>query len=83
MPVPERPKKRAVSPAAPTFAEQCMGSTPRAGSTKLSAVKIDFLISPAYAVPPTSTTRSVKWTTMKAPELVPWRLGSACMEGAW
>ncbi len=28
LPVPDRPKKSAVSPAGPIFAEQCMDSTP-------------------------------------------------------
>ena len=46
-PAPERPKKIATSPAAPTLAEQCMGSTPSSGSRKLSTVKMVFLISPA------------------------------------
>ena len=46
-PVPESPKKSAVSPFAPMLAEQCMGRTPLAGSRKLSDAKIDFLISPA------------------------------------
>ena len=32
LPVPDSPKKSATSPAAPTFAEQCMGNIPRSGS---------------------------------------------------
>ena len=32
LPVPDRPKKSATSPDFPTFAEQCIGSTPRFGS---------------------------------------------------
>ena len=46
-PVPESPKKRAVSPSAPAFAEQCMGRTLRLmGSTKFRAENTLFLISP-------------------------------------
>ena len=37
----------AVSPSGPSFAEQCMGSTPRAGSQPFMTVNIAFLISPA------------------------------------
>ena len=47
LPVPERPKKIATSPSAPTFAEQCIGKTPSSGSRSFITVKIDFLISPA------------------------------------
>jgi hypothetical protein len=32
LPVPDRPKKIAVSPAGPTLAEQCIGMTDCAGS---------------------------------------------------
>jgi hypothetical protein len=47
LPVPESPKKTAVSPSGPSFAEQCMVSTPRCGSRKFITLKIDFFISPA------------------------------------
>ena len=47
LPVPESPKKMAQSPFGPTLAEACMGSTPRAGNTKLRYPNTDFLISPA------------------------------------
>ena len=40
-------EKRAVSPFAPRFAEQCIGRTSRRGRRKFRTVKIDFLISPA------------------------------------
>ena len=32
-------------------------------------LKIDFLISPAYSVPPISTVRRARWATMKVPAL--------------
>src|SRR5690606_41287684 len=52
-PVPESPKKRATSPAAPALAGQCMGGTCRnLGSTKFNAENTAFLISPVYPVPP-------------------------------
>ena len=51
LPVPERPKNKAVSPSGPIFAEQCMGRTARGGKIQFITVKIDFLISPAYSVP--------------------------------
>src|SRR3546814_10051417 len=35
LPVPDRPKKIAVSPSAPMLAEQCIGMTPCGGRTKL------------------------------------------------
>jgi len=47
LPVPDRPKKIATSPASPTFAEQCIGKTPSSSSRSFITVKIDFLISPA------------------------------------
>ena len=47
LPVPERPKKTATLPSSPTFAEQCIGSTPSSGSRSFMTVKIAFLISPA------------------------------------
>jgi len=49
--VPERPKNRETSPAGPSLAEQCMESTPRAGSSQCMSVKTPFFISPAYSVP--------------------------------
>ena len=64
------------------FAEQCMGNTSRCGSRKFMTLKMDFFISPAYAVPPISTMRRVKFTRMKTSELVPSRLGSAWKPGA-
>src|SRR3546814_19742299 len=47
LPVPDRPKKIAVSPSAPMLAEQCIGMTPCGGRTKLRTVKTAFFISPA------------------------------------
>src|SRR5215213_3242429 len=47
-PVPDRPKKSAVLPSLPSFAEQCMVATPCRGSDPCITVKIAFLISPAY-----------------------------------
>ena len=53
-PVPESPKKIAVlSPL--VFAEQCMGRMPFFGRMRFMTEKIDFLISPAYRVPPMMT----------------------------
>jgi len=54
-------------------------------------VKIDFLISPAYWVPPMSTIFWPKWITMKTSERVPstsgtaWKLGALITVnwGAW
>ena len=45
-------------------------------------VKIDFLISPAYCVPPTRTSRSAKFSTMKTSDRVPSTSGSAWKPGA-
>ena len=46
-PVPERPKKIAVSPSFPTLAEQCIGSTfLSTGKIMFKAEKIPFFISP-------------------------------------
>ena len=47
-PVPDSPKKSAVLPARPSFAEQCIVATPCRGSDPCITVKIAFLISPAY-----------------------------------
>jgi hypothetical protein len=86
LPVPERPKKSAVTPSAPTLAEQCMGSTASllgaAGSRKFITPKMDFFISPAYLVPPMRTMRRVKSARMKAPVRVPSRSGTASNSGA-
>ena len=83
MPVPESPKKIATSPSAPTFAEQCIGSTPSSGSRSFMSEKIDFLISPAYSVPPITTSPRVGWRTTKVSERVPSASGSASTSGAW
>ena len=47
LPVPDRPKKIAVSPSLPMFAEQCIGSALAFGSVQFSQVNTDFFISPA------------------------------------
>ena len=65
LPVPESPKNSAVTPSAPMLAEQCMGNTSRCGSTKFITPKMDFFISPAYCVPPISTSFLVKLTSTK------------------
>ncbi len=82
LPVPERPKNRAVTPSAPTLAEQCMGSTSRWGTRKFITPKMDFFISPAYLVPPMRMMRRVKSAMMKAPDRVPSRSGTASNSGA-
>ena len=82
LPVPESPKNSAVTPSAPTLAEQCMGKTLRCGSTKFITPKMDFFISPAYSVPPISTSFLLKFTNTKTSELVPSRSGSARKLGA-
>src|SRR5699024_4979826 len=43
---------------------------------------MDFLISPAYSVPPIKTTRSLNETTINVPEFVPSSSGSANNVGA-
>ena len=45
--------------------------------------KIDFLISPAYSVPPITTSPRVGWSTTKVSERVPSASGSASTSGAW
>ncbi len=45
-------------------------------------VKMDFLISPAYSVPPMRAIFLAKLTRMKAPELVGSRPGTAVTPGA-
>jgi hypothetical protein len=49
----------------------------------LSTEKTDFLISPAYQVPPMSAVRFSRLTRMKTSELVPSEAGSARSSGAW
>jgi len=55
LPVPESPKNSApfAAPAASagSFAEQCIESTPRPGSSQCMKVNTPFFISPAYSVP--------------------------------
>src|ERR1041385_5973512 len=80
-PVPERPKNRAVTPSAPTLAEQCMGKTSRSGNRKFRGEKIDFFISPAYPLPQTRTSLREKLTAINASERLPSRLGSVNMLG--
>src|SRR5690349_1587219 len=84
LPVPERPKKTATSFGllAETFAEQCIGKTPWRGSRKFRVLNIDFLISPAYVVPPMRIIRRLKFRMMKVPVLVPSISGSAEKLGA-
>ena len=60
LPVPDSPKKIATRPSPPTLAEQCIDSTPRWGRRSFIRVKIDFLISPAYWVPPIRISWSVR-----------------------
>ena len=45
-------------------------------------MKIDFFISPAYRVPPISTSFLAKLRTMNVPVRVPCRVGSAWKSGA-
>src|SRR5256885_3639974 len=71
LPVPDSPKKIAQSPFGPTLAEQCIGNTSRVGSTKLRYPNTDFLISPAYRVPPIKTKPAAKLTRMKVSERMP------------
>ena len=54
-----------------------MERMPLPGSTWFITVKIDFLISPAYSVPPISTMFSAKFTRMKVEVRVPSTAGSA------
>ena len=81
--MPERPKKTATRPSSPTFAEQCIGKTPSSGSRSFISVKIDFLISPAYSVPPISTSAREGCRKTKVPlRGVPSSLASASTAGA-
>jgi hypothetical protein len=82
LPVPESPKKIATSPFSPTLAEQCMGNTPSSGRRSFIRLKIDFLISPAYEVPPISTSFRVGWSSTNVPVRVPSTTGSASTSGA-
>ena len=82
MPVPESPKKSATLPRSLTFAEQCMGRTPSSGSKSFMTVKIDFLISPAYQVPPIRTSRRPGCRTTNVSLRVPSSSGSAVTAGA-
>ena len=83
-PVPESPKKIAVSPSSPMFAEQCIGSAFLCtGSIKLSAEKIPFLISPVYPLPPIKAIFFVKFNIEKLPWRVPSIEGSALKPGAF
>jgi hypothetical protein len=65
------------------LAEQCIGKTPSRGSRSFMSVKIDFLISPAYSVPPISTSCRVGWRRTNVSLRVPSSSGSASREGAW
>ena len=77
LPVPESPKNSATSLSGPTLAEQCMGSTPRAGSSKFIIEKAAFFISPAYSVEPTITSFSLRFMAMTVSLRVPMVAGSA------
>ena len=46
-------------------------------------MKIDFLISPAYSVPPISTSAREGWRTTNVSLRVPSSSGSASTSGAW
>src|SRR5690606_24498217 len=82
-PVPDKPKKTAVSPSSPILAEQCRESTLlRGGKIKLKAENIPFLISPVQAVPPIIIIFLVKFITAKLCCLVPSIAGSAINPGA-
>src|SRR5699024_3648048 len=81
-PVPESPKNNATSPSFPTFAEQCIDKTLRNGKMYFITEKIDFLISPAYSVPPIKTTRSLNEITINVSDAVPSSSGSARQVGA-
>ncbi len=59
-----------------------MGSTPSSGRRSFITVKIDFLISPAYQVPPISTSVRDGCRQMKVSLRVPSSAGSAVTAGA-
>ncbi|OYV62147.1 MAG: 30S ribosomal protein S3 [Acidocella sp. 21-58-7] len=82
MPVPESPKNTATSPLGPTLAEQCIGSTPSSGRRSFMRVNADFLISPAYCVPPIRISLVERFMTTKLPWRVLWTAGSALKLGA-
>ena len=82
LPVPDRPKNTAVSPSSPMLAEQCIGSTPSAGSRKFMTEKTDFFISPAYWLPAMTTTFFSKLTQMAASECTPSSSGMHLQPGA-
>ena len=83
LPVPERPKNTATRSSSPTLAEQCIESTPAFGSRSFMSVKIDFLISPAYSVPPIRMRPSERCSTTKLAARVPSVSGTAWKCGAW
>src|ERR687898_740236 len=77
LPVPDRPKNKAVSPFFPTLAEQCIGNTPFFGRIKFIMENIAFLISPAYEVDPIRTNFFLKLMMIKVSVLVPISSGFA------
>ena len=82
LPVPDRPKNTATRPSWATLAEQCMLSTPVSGRRSFMRVKIDFLISPPYLVPPMRISSLLRLSVTKPDELVPCVAGSASNVGA-
>ena len=72
----------ATRPSSPTLAEQCIGRMPRFGSRSFISVKMDFLISPAYSVPPIRISEFVRWRLTKLVARVPSVAGSAVKLGA-
>ena len=66
----------------PTLAEQCIGRMPSSGRRSFITVKIDFLISPAYSVPPISTSVRAGCSATNVPLRVPSSSGSASSAGA-
>jgi len=87
LPVPDRPKNSAASPGRPsavrlTLAEQCIGSTPSAGSFQFITPKMLFLISPPYSLPAITIMRSVNDAAMAVLLRTPSVAGSAWKLGA-
>ena len=83
LPVPDKPKKIAVSPLSSTLAEQCIGRVfLYIGRIKFKAEKIPFLISPVYPVPPMRAIFFVKFRIAKLCWRVASRSGSAINPGA-
>src|SRR5690625_481947 len=82
LPVPDSPKNKATSPSLPTFAEQCMDKIFFRGNKRFIMEKTDFLISPAYSVPPIRTIFCLKDTSTNASEFVPSFSGLALNDGA-